>query len=39
MSRPAILVTADGSRNLSAALPRDADAVEAWMRGLLGQQA
>ena len=29
-----LLVTADGCRNLSAALPRDADAVEAWMRGL-----
>ncbi len=26
-----ILVTADGSRNLSAALPRRADDVEAWM--------
>lgn len=29
-----ILVTADGSRNLSAALPRDPDAVEAWMASL-----
>jgi Xaa-Pro aminopeptidase len=26
-----VLVTATGSRNLSAALPRDPDAVEAWM--------
>ena len=26
-----IVVTADGSRNLSAALPRDPDAIEAWM--------
>ena len=26
-----ILVTADGSRNLSAALPRTSDEVEAWM--------
>ncbi len=26
-----ILVTADGSRNLSAALPREPDAIEAWM--------
>ncbi len=31
-----ILVTADGSRNLSAALPRTADAVEAWMEELRG---
>ncbi|WP_029289719.1 aminopeptidase P family protein [Cellulomonas sp. HZM] len=31
-----VLVTADGNENLSAALPRDPDAVEAWMRGLLG---
>ena len=30
-----ILVTADGSRNLSAALPRTADDVEAWMGDLL----
>ena len=29
-----LVVTADGCRNLSAALPRDPDAVEAWMRGL-----
>jgi Xaa-Pro aminopeptidase len=29
-----ILVTADGSENLSAALPRRADEVEAWMAGL-----
>ncbi|MFE5240583.1 MULTISPECIES: aminopeptidase P family protein [unclassified Streptomyces] len=31
-----ILVTADGNRNLSAALPRRADEVEAWMAGLKG---
>jgi Xaa-Pro aminopeptidase len=31
-----ILVTADGMRNLSAALPRTADAVEEWMGSLLG---
>ena len=30
-----ILVTADGSRNLSAALPRTADDVEEWMGDLL----
>jgi Xaa-Pro aminopeptidase len=30
-----ILITADGCRNLSAALPRDPDAVEAWMQALL----
>lgn len=30
-----VLVTADGNENLSAALPRDPDAVEAWMAGLL----
>jgi len=29
-----VLVTADGCRNLSAALPRDPDAVEAWMAAL-----
>jgi len=29
-----ILVTADGSRNLSAGLPRQADEIEAWMAGL-----
>jgi Xaa-Pro aminopeptidase len=29
-----ILVTASGSRNLSAALPRQANDVEAWMAGL-----
>lgn len=29
-----ILVTADGPRNLSAGLPRQADEVEAWMAGL-----
>lgn len=31
-----VVVTADGARNLSAALPRDAAGVEAWMGGLLG---
>lgn len=31
-----ILVTADGHRNLSAALPRDPDAVEQWMAELRG---
>lgn len=31
-----ILVTEDGNRNLSAALPRRADEVEAWMAGLKG---
>jgi Xaa-Pro aminopeptidase len=31
-----ILVTADGSANLSASLPRDPDAVEAWMASLRG---
>lgn len=31
-----ILITADGTENLSAALPRDADAVEAWMGELRG---
>jgi Xaa-Pro aminopeptidase len=30
-----ILVTADGYRNLSAALPREADAVEEWMGRLI----
>lgn len=29
-----IVVTADGSRNLSRSLPREPDAVEAWMAGL-----
>ena len=31
-----IVVTADGSRNLSAALPRDPDEIESWMDGLRG---
>ncbi|MDI5971457.1 aminopeptidase P family protein [Streptomyces sp. SL13] len=31
-----ILVTSDGNRNLSAALPRRSDEVEAWMRSLHG---
>ncbi|MCD0482311.1 aminopeptidase P family protein [Streptacidiphilus sp. ASG 303] len=31
-----ILVTADGSRNLSAGLPRRSAEVEEWMRGLAG---
>jgi Xaa-Pro aminopeptidase len=30
-----VLITPDGHRNLSAALPRDVDGVEAWMAGLL----
>ncbi|MFI5521985.1 aminopeptidase P family protein [Streptomyces platensis] len=30
-----LLVTADGNRNLSAALPRRSDEVETWMAGLL----
>ena len=30
-----VLVTPDGCENLSAALPRDPDAVEAWMAALL----
>ena len=29
-----VLVTANGSRNLSAALPRTVEAIEAWMAGL-----
>ena len=29
-----VVITEDGCRNLSAALPRDPDAVEAWMAGL-----
>ncbi|MDN4482696.1 aminopeptidase P family protein [Demequina lignilytica] len=31
-----VLMTEDGAENLSAALPRDPDAVEAWMRSLRG---
>ncbi len=31
-----LVVTADGSENLSAALPRDADAIEEWMGTLRG---
>jgi Xaa-Pro aminopeptidase len=31
-----VVVTATGSRNLSAALPRDPDEVEAWMASLTG---
>jgi Xaa-Pro aminopeptidase len=31
-----VLITADGHRNLSAALPRDPDGLEAWMAGLRG---
>jgi Xaa-Pro aminopeptidase len=30
-----VLVTSDGAENLSAALPRRPDDVEAWMRALL----
>lgn len=33
-----IVVTADGARNLSAALPRQADEVEAWMADLLAAE-
>jgi hypothetical protein len=31
------LVTADGARNLSGALPREIDEIEAWMSRLLAQ--
>jgi Xaa-Pro aminopeptidase len=31
-----LVVTADGARNLSEALPRDPDAIEAWMDYLRG---
>ncbi|MCW2848354.1 MAG: Xaa-Pro aminopeptidase [Marmoricola sp.] len=31
-----VVVTADGARNLSAALPRDPDEIEAWMGDLRG---
>lgn len=31
-----VLITADGHVNLSAALPREADAIEAWMADLRG---
>ena len=31
-----VVVTADGVRNLSAALPRDVTGVEEWMGGLRG---
>ncbi|WP_448061847.1 aminopeptidase P family protein [Cellulomonas hominis] len=31
-----VLITADGNENLSAALPRRPEDVEAWMAGLLG---
>jgi len=31
-----VLITPDGHRNLSAALPRDPDGVEAWMAALRG---
>jgi Xaa-Pro aminopeptidase len=33
-----VLITEDGHRNLSAALPRDPDGVEAWMAGLLPRE-
>ena len=32
-----VLITADGNENLSAALPRRPDEIEAWMAGLLGR--
>jgi Xaa-Pro aminopeptidase len=28
-----ILITEDGTENLSGAMPRDIDAIEEWMRG------
>ncbi|HMQ36121.1 MAG TPA: aminopeptidase P family protein, partial [Micropruina sp.] len=31
-----VLITADGCEILSARLPRTAEAVEAWMAGILG---
>ena len=31
-----VVVTADGVRNLSEALPRDPDEIEAWMESLRG---
>ena len=31
-----LVITADGARNLSAALPRDPDAIEEWMAELRG---
>jgi Xaa-Pro aminopeptidase len=31
-----VLVTADGNENLSAALPRRPEEIEAWMAGLRG---
>jgi len=31
-----VVVTADGARNLSGSLPRDPDAIEAWMAALRG---
>ncbi|GEL94579.1 aminopeptidase P family protein [Cellulomonas composti] len=34
-----VLITADGNENLSAALPRDPDAIEAWMAGLRTDEA
>jgi Xaa-Pro aminopeptidase len=30
-----VLVTEDGVENLSAALPRDPDALEAWLKNLV----
>jgi Xaa-Pro aminopeptidase len=32
-----VLVTATGSRNLSSALPREVDEIEAWMAALWAQ--
>jgi Xaa-Pro aminopeptidase len=34
-----VVVTKDGCKNLSDALPREVDAIEAWMKGLLAQGA
>ncbi|WP_033212856.1 aminopeptidase P family protein [Kitasatospora phosalacinea] len=31
-----LVITADGARLMSGALPREADAIESWMGGLLG---
>jgi Xaa-Pro aminopeptidase len=33
-----VLITAEGNENLSAALPRRADAIEAWMARIWGKQ-
>jgi Xaa-Pro aminopeptidase len=33
-----VLITADGYRNLSGGLPREVDAIERWMAGLVAQR-